>query len=144
MFGQIEMLEPGQIEEGLVDGVYLEITCIRFGRGQHAALHVGIERVVGRADRDTVALHLVLYEMDGIAHLDAERLGFRRHGNGAAIVVRQDNGRHVAQRKIHDALGRDVERVAIAQGYRTAHRYLRASATTTPHNSTYSSTSVCS
>ena len=87
--------------------------------------------------------HLVAQVVDGVAHLDAERLGFGRPGDGAAVVVRQDDDRHADQAGIERALAGDVVVVAVDQRDRRAHGTWRATPTTTPQISTFSSTRMC-
>ena len=44
---------------------------------------------------DLVSLYFVPDQMKGLPHLDPERLGLVTAGDGAAVVVREHNNRHV-------------------------------------------------
>jgi hypothetical protein len=52
----------------------------------------------------------------GRAHLDAQRFGFVRAGNGAAVVVGEDDERAVLQPGLEDAFAAAVEVVAVDEG----------------------------
>ena len=58
-----------------------------FGQAHHAVAHVAVERKVGR-EGDESGFFLQVADLEpGRAHLDAQRFGFVRAGNGAAVVV---------------------------------------------------------
>lgn len=52
----------------------------------------------------------------GCAHFDAQRFGFVRAGNGAAVVVGEDDDRAVLQPGLEDAFAVAVKVFAVDQG----------------------------
>jgi hypothetical protein len=86
------------------------------GQAHHAVAHVAVEREVGREGDESGFIFEVADLEPGRAHLDAQRFGFVRAGNGAAVVVGEDDERAVLQPGLEDAFAAAVEVVAVDEG----------------------------
>ena len=109
-------LHPVQVQEGLVDGVDLD------GRGVipqyllHPSGHIAVQREIPGEDMDMVPFHDIPYLEEGIAHLDAERLGLVAPCHRAAVVVAEHDDRPPVQFRTENPFARGEEIVAVGKG----------------------------
>ena len=113
--------DAGEVAKGFVDAVNLHGGKLRGENGHDAGAHVAVERVVRAAHDDVVPAQLGADFELGIAHLDAEGLGFVAAGDHAAVVVAQDDDGASVQRGLKDALAGGVEIVAIHEAEEARH-----------------------
>jgi hypothetical protein len=106
---EVARAEPGQAQEGLVDGVDFQARREVGDHRVHAAAHVAVQSVVRRENPDAVPGDQPAQREGRRAHLDAERLGLGRARDGAPVVVGQHQHRHALQPPVEDPLARDVE-----------------------------------
>lgn len=109
------LIDPLQIEKGLVDGVNLERGDQLPQRGHHTPRQVAIEREIGRKECDAIAFDGGAHLKKGLSHPYSEGLGLVRAGDDAAVVVRQHDHRPTVQIGSENALAGDVEIVAVAK-----------------------------
>jgi len=83
--------------------------------------NITVKRIVTGKHPDPVCFNLVSDQVQWLAHLNAERLGFVASRDRASVIVRQHNHRHVLQSWIEDPFGADVEVRAVADRDRTLH-----------------------
>ena len=98
------VLEAAEAEERLVDRVDFELRREVGKRPHHPRAHVAVEGVVAGTDDDTLRVHARAADMPGLAHGDAERLGFVGAGDHAAVVVRQHHHGLAAQGRLKHPL----------------------------------------
>ena len=65
---------------------------------------------------DMVLLHDIPYLEEGIAHLDAERLGLVAPGHRAAVIVAEHDDRLPVQFRTENPFARGEEIVAVGKG----------------------------
>ena len=106
----------GETQEGFVDRIDLEVTRLLSEGGHHALGEIAVDGEVGREDADAVRFAGPTHLEIGRAHRDAQRLGFGRTRDHAAVVVREHHDRHADERRIEGALARGVEVVAVGEG----------------------------
>jgi hypothetical protein len=115
------MLEPGQAENGLVDGVDFEIGREACEDAHHPRAHIAIERVIAGSHDHALAAELLLIEMPGRAHGNAERFCLVAARDHAAVVVRENHDRLAPEIRLKETLARCVEIIAIHQCERSGH-----------------------
>lgn len=108
--------DAAQVDEAFVDGIDLLRVAQACGQAHHAVAHVAIQRKVGRQGHKPGLLLQVADLEPGRTHLDAQRFGLVRAGNGAAVVVGKDDERAVLQPGLEDAFAAAVEVVAVDEG----------------------------
>lgn len=81
----------------------------------HAVRHIAIQRKVGREGHQARLVFQVPDLMPGMAHAHPQFLGLVRSGNGAAIVVTQNDHRAMLQVRPEHPFTADVEIIAIHQ-----------------------------
>ena len=82
-------------------------------RLHHAPRHVAVERVIRAEDGDAMLFQFGPLQVIGIAHFEAERFGFVREGDDAAVIVRQHHDRTAFEARLEHALAGAIEAVAI-------------------------------
>lgn len=120
-----QLLQPSgfdapQVEERLVDGVYLGGGNHAAERPDHAPRHVAVEVEITRKDGDAVPFFEVADLEIGVSHADAERLGLVRARDHTAVVVRQHDDGPPLQFGAEDPLARGEEIIAVAK---SVHRF---------------------
>lgn len=114
--GEIDILHPRQVQEGLVDGVLFHRRGEAAEHFLNPARHVAVQREIGREHGDVVPFHDVPDLEIGVAHLDAERLRLVGTGHRAAVVVGQHDDRFPVQVRTENPFARSEEIVAVGQG----------------------------
>ena len=109
-----------QVEERLVDGVYLGGGNHAAERPDHAPRHVAVEVEITRKDGYIMPFFEVADLEIGVSHADAERLGLVRARDHAAVVVRQHDDGPPLQFGAEDPLARGEEIIAVAK---SVHRF---------------------
>lgn len=105
-----------QADKAFVDAVDLLLRAHAGGQAHHAVAHVAVEGEIGaQRDQAVGGVHVLHLEV-GLAHLDADGLGFFAACDDAAVVVAQDDQRHTLERGAEHTLARCVEVVAVQQG----------------------------
>ena len=80
--------DAAEVNKAFVDGIDLLVVAQACGQAHHAVAHVAVlQREVGRQGDESGFFFEVADLEPGHAHLDAQRFGFVRAGNGAAVVV---------------------------------------------------------
>ena len=129
-------LETAEAEKGLIDRVDFEIGREAGDGAHHPRAHIAIERVIARPHDHAVGIDALPADMPGLAHGDAERLGFIRARDHAAVIVRQHDDRPAAQLRLKHALARGIEIVAVDERDRGRHGLsMRIDLVTTPQTS---------
>jgi len=108
--------DAAEVNKAFVDGIDLLVVAQACGQAHHAVAHVAVEREVGRQGDESGFFFEVADLEPGRTHLDAQRFGFVRAGNGAAVVVGEDDERAVLQPGLEDAFAAAVEVVAVDEG----------------------------
>jgi hypothetical protein len=105
-----------KVEERLVDAVHLHVRR-QFGQRVHyPGREVAVEFVVGGKHPDVVLVHQCFELEVGGSHRDAQRLGFLRAGNHAAVVVAQHDHGLAVEPRVEDPFAGAVKVVAVNQG----------------------------
>ena len=113
--GKADGLKPREVEEGLVDGVHLEVGRKAPQRFHHAVAHVAVEGVVGREYGDAVLGYQLSNLKGRYTHLHPSRLRLVRSGDDAAVVVAEHHHGLSPEGGVEHALARGVEVVAVNQ-----------------------------
>lgn len=93
-----------EAHEHLIDRIGFDVGREGFEDLEDPSTQVGIERVVGGEPDDVAAFRPTLHFVPWFSHADAQRLGFGRSGDDAAVVVRQDDDGPVFQARVEGAL----------------------------------------
>lgn len=112
-----------QVHKRLVDRVDFRARReVGNGRG-HAPADVAVEGIIRREQPNAMLSGLVLEVMSRFAHADPKGFRFRASGNGAAIVVAQDDNGLTFEFRIKKPLAGDIKVIAINQGDGFGHGY---------------------
>lgn len=106
-------LDARELREGLVNAVDLQLRNQALNDGHHAFADVAVQRVVGAKRHAPGCLKAPANLKPRLAHLDPERLRFRRAADHAAVVVRQHHDRRADQVGAKNSLTTAVEAVAV-------------------------------
>jgi hypothetical protein len=85
-FGQVA-LDAGEFDEALIDGIDLLPRPQTGGNAHHPVADVAIQGEVGTQGHHAIFLGLGFQLEPGMAHADAQGLGFIAAGNDTAVVV---------------------------------------------------------
>jgi hypothetical protein len=113
-FGHVPR-DAAEVHEALINRIHLMAVPQRSHQAGHAVRHVAIQRKVGREGHKTSFFLQMPDLMPGMAHAHPQGLGLVRSGNGAAVVVAQDDHRPMLEVRPEHPFTADVEIVAIHQ-----------------------------
>ena len=103
------------IEETFIDRIGFHPARKRLANHAEAAVHVAIEFHLARAHPHRAPLRRGQLE-HGHPHADAEGLGLRAAGDGAAVIAGEDDDRLVPERGIEHPLAAHIEILGIDEG----------------------------